>query len=220
MVDLLVVAAGLLPKRPLDEGAVVAVDEAGAVVPALVPPNSPPLVVAVDDGAVVAVVDAGFAPNRAPPAPVAAGMLPEAAEAAGVLLAAAPPKRPPADVPVDAGLAPNKPPAEELAPDCPPPNSPPLAGAAEVAVLAAPPPNAAPNADAEDFEESAGGAPAGVVDAREKSGLAGVAAGAPVDELPVWPLADVASADLFPKSELPELANRPEEGAADGAVVL
>lgn len=54
------------------------------------------------------------------------------------------------------------------------------------------------------LEESIGGAPAGVVEARENAGFAGVAA-------------DVVAAGvvLFPNNELPVLANMPEAGAAE-----
>lgn len=68
--------------------------------------------------------------------------------------------------------------------------------------------------------ESAGGAPAGVVEAIEKSGFAGVAweAGAAL-ELPVAGAAG-EPVDAPPKRDLPALANIPGPGAADVAAVV
>lgn len=175
--------------------------------------NKPP---AVDDAAgavdTVGVEAAGLLlANKPPAAPVVAPDV----EGAGVLVAAAPAKSPPAgaagllapksppavDAPDVAGvLAPNRalPPLGGLLPVCPPPKSP----GVEVDVVCA-----AAGAAA-DLDESVGGAPAGVVDASENEGLAGVAAA-----VAVWP-PGVLSA-LFPKSELPVLANMPEDGAPD-----
>lgn len=62
--------------------------------------------------------------------------------------------------------------------------------------------------------ETAGGAPAGVVDANENIGFAGVAAGAVVGAEAAAPLV------LFPNRELPVLAKRPDAGAVEVVAVF
>ena len=135
----------------------------------------------------------------------------------GVELPPAFPKSPPVDgAELAAGFAPNKPPPP-LAVLAPPKR--PEVGAVvvcSVVVLGfdAAPPAKLPNAFA-GLEESIGGAPAGVVDGRENVGFAGVAV--VVVGVADWVLG--AFSFLFPNSELPVLANRPEAGEADVAGV-
>lgn len=62
--------------------------------------------------------------------------------------------------------------------------------------------------------DTPGGAPAGVVDANENMGFAGVAAGTAVGAEEAAPLG------LFPNRELPVLAKRPDAGAAEVVAVL
>ena len=138
-------------------------------------------------------------------------------------------KSPPVGAAVDAGLAPKSPPpAPEVAceaPKSPPPPPEDVVAAACAACadpdesdFAAPDPKSPvddpacwplllPNMLVEaGFGESAGGAPAGVVDARENMGFAGVVAVA-VGVVP-W-LLELLPA-LFGNKEFPELAKRPE----------
>lgn len=213
------VVAGLLPNKP-PLGAVVEVDAEGADVAAALPKSPPP-------GAafVVGVEAAGLAPNSelAVDAPEVAAWVEGAVwavEPAALELEV--PNRPPEDgADVAAGLFPNRP-VEGVLPACAPAKRPEpvvvvVAGCVEEVVVVL---GFAPNRlevevagwalagwkrlEAAGFEESAGGAPAGVVDARENIGLAGVVAGAAP-----WVVAGL----LFAKSELPVLANRPEAGA-------
>lgn len=221
-----IVVAGLFPNSPpVVPLAVAGVDEVVVAELAAVPPKRLLLVV-VEAGAVEPTVPAAFAPNNELVDPAVAVAGPDVAEVDGVLLAGAP-NKPPAGAPVvAAGLLPKRLPAEDPPPDCAPAKSPGAAGAADVeadevvgcAALPKSPPAAVPAVDA-GFDESVGGAPAGVVDGRENMGLAGVAAVAVVGVvLSVFELGVVLA--LFPNKELPELANKPDEGAAAVVVVL
>lgn len=67
------------------------------------------------------------------------------------------------------------------------------------------------------MDESVGGAPAGVVDGKESMGLAGVAAGAFIVGIALWPVE--APVPVFPNSELPVLAKSPGAGAVVVGVV-
>jgi hypothetical protein len=222
----------LFPNIPPAVPAAAGVEEDVAAALVAAPPKSPPLVVVVVVVVEAGVTDprgaAGFAPKRelADPAVAVAVAAPGVIEVAGVLLAAAPPKRPPVGVPVTgAGLLPKSPLAEEPAPDCAPPKSPEAGGAtdgaAEGAVFAPPPksPPAEVVAVAAGLDGSAGGAPAGVVDGSENIGLAGVVAEAAVGVVPCGAVVGVAPA-LLPKRDIPEFAKRPAEGAALVVVML
>lgn len=177
------VVADLFPNKP----PAVVVAEAPETAEVVAPPPKRPLA-GVEPGVVVAGA-AGLAPNKEavlPACEVAAGGAPSVFE----------PNRPPAaGVEAEAGFAPKRPPVGAALPDCAPPKRP-LGDAAAVVlgwaegadVLAGfAPPNRLefpldacapvfPNNPPAGFEESAGGAPAGVVDGKAKVGLAGVAA--------------------------------------------
>lgn len=201
-----VVVAGLAPNSP---PVVVVVELAGAAEVVAPPPKRPP------DGAELGVEvaeAAGLAPNRE--VVVAAGVELPPWVVAGAAPSGFAPNSPPevgAGAGADAGLAPKSPPAEALLPDCAaPPKRPPgvaeavvlgWAEEAEVAAGLAPFPKrpdapedawapVLPNSPPAGLAASVGGAPAGVVDGKEKVGLAGVAA--PVVAFPNKPDAGAA----------------------------
>lgn len=196
--------AGLEPPNKPPDGAVVVavVADDGAVAGVVVGacPNRPPLVVPVagfdavevDDGAAVPDPEVSLAPNKEPAVEAPAVGAVEVAEvvveepenkelpagAEDVALAGfAAPNSPPAGFADDCALPKSPDPAEAVVDDC-------VAGASglEAAVC----PNSPPPLFVwpefwnrllpADLEASAGGAPAGVVDGKEKSGLAGVVA--------------------------------------------
>lgn len=173
-------------------------------------PNKPPAVAGVavvaDDDVVAGA--AGLLP-KSPPAAV------DVATGVGVaakLLVAPPPKSPPlfaveASVVVGVPCPKRPPPLLGVVETWPPPNSP---AADEVAVgfctkavllLDAVLPATAPKDAVAGLEESAGGAPAGVVEAKANKGFAGV------DAAGVGVL--LAPSVLFPNKELPVFANKP-----------
>lgn len=126
---------------------------------------------------------------KSPPdagAAVVAGLVPNIPPLAGALVAAGCV----AGAVVAAGLAPNK---DEVEVDCCAP--------------------ALPNKPVPAGLDTPGGAPAGVVEASENMGFAGVAAVAAVG-------AEGDALGLFPNRELPVLAKRPDAGAAEVVVVL
>lgn len=184
-----VLVAGLAPNKP----PAVVVAEAPEAAEVVAPPPKRPLA-GVEPGVVVAGA-AGLAPNKEA-VELAGAVLPACEAAAGGAPSVFVPNRPPAaGVEAGAGFAPKRPPGGALLPDCAPPNRPlddaaavvlgwaegadVLAGFAPPNKLEFPPDACAPvlpNNPPVGFEESAGGAPAGVVDGKAKVGLAGVAA--------------------------------------------
>lgn len=215
------VVVGFAPNKP-PAAAVAGVDVAGAEV-VTAPPKRPPA--GAEPGAEVAGA-AVLAPNRvAAPEPAAACV----EGVAWVVVAAvfAPPNRPPeAGAVVAAGLPPKSPPEAGAVLVWAPPKRPDDVGAVVLGWAAraaglAPPPKRLDTAgdcavvfwnklDPAGFAEPAGGAPAGVVDARENMGFAGVAAVAGIA-----PCAVAELAALFPNKPLPVLAKRPAAGAAE-----